>query len=177
MQSKRCPLLCGIRCVSIRPLNAPLLRLIFWSLNPERLQGESNVGPNDHVNDTHGPENGAEYYRCALPAMVRAWRSRLPKQPVGTGASGTNGSLPFFIVELAAYCNQNDESTFMVFCDSNTTTLAAADYHLPEMRIAQAAVLANDSAAYLASAMDLGALHPLPYASIHPTNKQALAQR
>eukprot|EP01043_Picozoa_sp_COSAG02_P004904 COSAG02_NODE_130_length_34758_cov_80.817767_24_plen_130_part_00 len=129
------------------------------------------------MNDTHGPENGADYYRCALPTMVRAWRDRLPKQPVGFGASGANKALPFFIVELAAYCNQNDESTFMVFCDSNTTTLTAEDYHLPEMRIAQAAILAKDSAAYLASAMDLGALHPLPYASIHPTNKQGLAQR
>ena len=145
-------------------------------MNAENEQGESNVGPNDHVNDTHGPENGADYYRCALPSMVRAWRERLPKQPVGIGASGNRG-LPFFIVELAAYCNQNDESTFMVFCDSNTTTLTAEDYHLPEMRIAQAAVLAKDSASYLSSAMDLGALHPLPYASIHPTNKKGLAQR
>ena len=59
----------------------------------------------------------------------------------------------------------------------NTSTLTAEDYHLPEMRIAQAAVLANDSAAYLASAMDLGSLHPLPYASIHPTDKQGLAER
>jgi hypothetical protein len=104
--------------------------------------------------------------------MVRAWRERLPQQPIGSGSS-----LPFFVVELAAYCNQNDESTFMVFCDSNTSTLTAEDYHLPEMRVAQAAVLANDSAAYLASAMDLGSLHPLPYASIHPTDKQGLAER
>ena len=108
--------------------------------------------------------------------MIRAWRERLPTQPVGT-RTGTKGNLPFFVVELAAYCNQNDEGTFMVFCDSNTTTLAGEDYHLPEMRVAQASVLRKDSAAYLASAMDLGALHPLPYASIHPTNKQALAQR
>ena len=93
------------------------------------------------MNDTHGPENGADYYRCALPAMVRAWRERLPKQPIGIGASGgTPGSLPFFIVELAAYCNQNDESKVMVFCDSKTTTLSAEDYHLPEMRVAQSAV-------------------------------------
>ena len=138
------------------------------------IQGESNVGPNDHVNDTHGPENGADYYRCALPAMIHAWRERLPTQPIGIRKKG---NLPFFVVELAAYCNQDDESTFMVFCDSNTTTLAAEDYHLPEMRMAQAAVLGKDTAAYVTSAMDLGALHPLPYASIHPTNKQELAQR
>lgn len=30
---------------------------------------------------------------------------------------------------------------------------------------------------YLSSAMDLGSLHPLPYESIHPTNKAELARR
>ena len=44
------------------------------------------------------------------------------------------------------------------------------------MRIGQAAVL-NVPNAYLGSAMDLGSLHPLPYESIHPTNKQEVARR
>lgn len=92
-------------------------------------QGESNVGPRDHVNDTHGPENGADYYACALPAMVKEWRHRLAAPAAalvlgGTGVAGSKSSLlPFFIVELAAYCNEQDEQTFRTFCDANTSKL------------------------------------------------------
>jgi hypothetical protein len=49
-------------------------------------------------------------------------------------------------------------------------------YHLPDLRLAQAAALSEPNT-FLSSAMDLGSLHPLPYASIHPTNKQELACR
>lgn len=84
--------------------------------------------------------------------------------------------LPFFVVELAAYCNEHDESTFRTFCDANTSALSAPDFHLPDMRVAQAAALALPNT-YLVSAMDLGSLHPLPYESIHPTNKLEVARR
>lgn len=150
-------------------------------------QGESNVGPNSHVEidgspDPHGPENGASYYACALPAMVNEWRNRLPSRSYyrpgcNSSSPDCNSTLPFFVVELAAYCNEQDESTFRTFCDANHSKLTAADYHLPEMRLAQAAVLDGDAHAYLGSAMDLGSLHPLPYESIHPTNKQEVARR
>ena len=38
---------------------------------------------------------GSAYYGCALSAMLRDWRVAL-RQP----------SLPFLVVELAAYCNE-----------------------------------------------------------------------
>jgi sialate O-acetylesterase len=116
--------------------------------------------------------NGADYYGCALPAMVREWRRRLP----GGDDLVTDTSLPFVIVELAAYCNEQDENTFRTFCDANTSRLTAPDFHLPELRLAQARVLEVPHA-FLESAMDLGSLHPLPYESIHPTNKQEVARR
>lgn len=111
---------------------------------------------------------GATYYACALPTMVSDWRHGFP-QTAPT-------PLPFFVVELAAYCNEQDESTFRTFCDSNVSSLTAPDFHLPAMRIAQAASLAVTET-YLVSAMDLGSLHPLPYESIHPTNKLEVARR
>ena len=105
-------------------------------------QGESNVG-------AQGPLDGALYYACALPAMIHDWRGSM-----------LNTQTPFFVVELAAYCNEHDESTFRTFCDSNTTTLTAPDYHLPALRVAQAAAL-HLPHVYMGSAMDLGSLYVL----------------
>lgn len=51
------------------------------------------------------------------------------------------GPVPFFVVELAAYCNEQDETTFRTFCDANTSKRTAPDYHLPAMRLAQQAAL------------------------------------
>ena len=124
-------------------------------------QGESNVG-------AATPWDGAAYYTCALPAMIKDWRS--------TVNPTVYSKTPFFVVELAAYCNNHDESTFMTFCDANTTQLTSRDIHLPALRVAQSAALTLPNV-YIESAMDLGSLHPLPYASIHPTNKQEVARR
>ena len=141
-------------------------------------QGESNVGAPE-------PMEGAPYYACALPELVRAWRARLPTAPAKTldlllattqSRLALNDPLPFFVVELAAYCNEQDEQTFRTFCDSNTSRLTVPDIHLPALRIAQQAALIQPNV-YLVSAMDLGSLHPLPYESIHPVNKQEIARR
>lgn len=80
------------------------------------------------------------------------------------------------MVELAAYCNEEDEKTFRTFCDANSSKLTSPDYHLPEMRLAQQSALALPNV-FIAAAMDLGSLHPLPYESIHPVNKQEIARR
>jgi hypothetical protein len=150
-------------------------------------QGESNVGATAAM-------EGAEYYGCALPELVRDWRASLPQMPpapaLGRSTAGTVGTasavggtgtgraveVPFFVVELSAYCNEHDQQTFRTFCDANTSALTAPDMHLPAMRIAQAAVLVEPDT-YMESAMDLGSLHPLPYESIHPTNKAEIARR
>jgi hypothetical protein len=179
----------------------PLLRARLAFAGVVWYQGESNVGP-------AAPMDGADYYRCALPAMVRDWRTLLPrvgkeeekeKEKRGPAAAATADAAttaaaaattataaaappppppppPFFVVELSAYCNEHDESTFRTFCDANTSALATPDLHLPALRVAQAAVL-SEPGVYLSSAMDLGSLHPLPYESIHPTRKAELARR
>ena len=166
----------------------PLLRAQLAFAGVVWYQGESNVGP-------AAPMDGAAYYRCALPAMVRDWRALLPrvgkeekkeKQKRGPAAATTATAAaappppppppPFFVVELSAYCNEHDESTFRTFCDAKTSALAAPDLHLPALRVAQAAAL-GEPGVYLSSAMDLGSLHPLPYESIHPTRKAELARR
>ena len=113
-------------------------------------QGESNVG-------AAAPMDGADYYGCALPTMVDDWRASFPQPTPATGGR----RVPFFVVELAAYCNEHDEGTFRTFCDANTSALTSPDYHLPAMRIAQAKALSLPGT-YLDSAMDLGSLHPLP---------------
>ena len=138
-------------------------------------QGESNVGAPQSM-------DGAAYYQCALPAMIKGWRAAsasallaytpasastplsasVPASVPALPAQQSSSPQPFFVVELAAYCNEHDEATFRTFCDSNTTTLTGRDYHLPAMRVAQAAALAVPNV-YMSSAMDLGSLHPLPY--------------
>ena len=162
-------------------------------------QGESNVG-------AAATMEGAAYYACALPALVDDWRAALaaptptttmrrrrrrrrtpPPPPTGGwGAPAPSPPpppplvavplIPFYAVELAAYCNEHDESTFRTFCDANTSALTTPDMHLPAMRLAQAAVLKRSNT-FIVSAMDLGSLHPLPYESIHPVDKQTIARR
>lgn len=59
--------------------------------------------------------------------MISAWRKALSLP-----------DLPFLVVELSAYCNEHDQSTYHTWCDQNTTALNSTDYHLPAMRMAQA---------------------------------------
>eukprot|EP01052_Picozoa_sp_SAG31_P011693 SAG31_NODE_668_length_12945_cov_15.915849_3_plen_423_part_00 len=127
-------------------------------------QGESDVGP------PGGWGNGlsfygSAYYGCALSAMVQDWRVAL-KQP----------SLPFLLVELAAYCNEHGASTFKTWCDQPTSFLNKTDENLPAMRLAQAKVAQNLPGVFLVSAADLGSVHPA-MGSIHPARKVELGAR
>jgi hypothetical protein len=110
-------------------------------------QGESNVGAD-------GPWTGADYYKCAMPAMLQDVRKTLglPK-------------LPITVVELAAYCNERDFATYHTWCDQTKSILDSTDYHLPALRIAQASAeqLADVS---VVSAMDLGSIHA-PHGAKH----------
>jgi hypothetical protein len=80
--------------------------------------------------------------------------------------------LPVVVVELAAYCNEDDQQTYPTWCDTNSTKLESPDFHLPAMRVAQAAAL-KVPGAYLESAMDLGSIHPAndDRYSVHPLDK------
>jgi hypothetical protein len=121
-------------------------------------EGESNVGANGI------PFTGAEYYSCALPAMLRDLRKvmELPK-------------LPIMAVELAAYCNDHDFSTYHTWCDEPKSVLTSTEYHLPALRLAQAS--AEDlSDVYMIANLDLGSLHA-PHGSIHSVPKDKLGAR
>lgn len=120
------------------------------------MHGASDTGP---IADDQGPE----YYSCALPAMINAWRDALRQM------------LPFLVVELPAYCNEMDSRTFKTWCDQNTSQLKAVDYHLPLMRIAQTAAEQLSSVS-IVTAMDFGSLHPLQ-GSIHSDRKEDLGRR
>lgn len=132
----------------INPLIGLHFSAVVW------YQGESNVG-------TASPYQGAEYYQCALPAMIANWKN--------------NFAVPFHIVELSAYCNEHDAGTFLVWCDETKSILKAVDYHLPALRLAQAAAEMLPGV-WITSAMDLGTLHPLK-GSIHPAAKEPLGVR
>jgi sialate O-acetylesterase len=119
-------------------------------------QGESNTGAD-------GPFVGPKYYSCALPALINDWRKKLALP-----------GLPFFVVELSAYCNSDDQRTFKTWCDLKPK-LTEPDYHLPSMRMAQSAA-ATIPGVYLTAAMDLGSLHPLQ-GSIHSARKVELGVR
>lgn len=61
--------------------------------------------------------------------MLQDWRRKF-KRP----------QLPFLLVELAAYCNEHGASTYLSWCDQNTSAINATDYpsvDLPTMRQAQ----------------------------------------
>ena len=89
-------------------------------------QGESNTAAD-------GNFVGPKYYSCALPALISDWRGKLNLP-----------SLPFFVVELSAYCNERDTGTYKTWCDL-PAKIKTVDYHLPSMRLAQSAAekLAN----------------------------------
>jgi hypothetical protein len=113
-------------------------------------QGESNTAAD-------GAYVGPKYYSCALRALINDFRAKLAAP-----------DLPFFAVELSAHCNSDDTRTYLTWCDLQPA-LTKPDYHLPSMRMAQTTA-ANISGVYIASAMDLGSLHPLD-GSIHSAKK------
>ena len=122
-------------------------------------QGESDTGPD------HGLA-GPKYYGCALGEMIKDWRLKFGIP-----------SLPFLVVELSAYCNEDNEKTFHTWCDQQSTHLTAPDPWLPAMRLAQqAGVTAAGANTVMVSAMDLGSLHPLA-GSIHSDKKVELGRR
>ena len=122
-------------------------------------QGESNTGPDVGL-------AGPKYYGCALGEMIKDWRLKFGIP-----------SLPFFVVELSAYCNEDNEKTCHTWCDQQTTHLTAPDPWPPAMRLAQqAGVAAAGANTVMVSAMDLGSLQPLA-GSIHSDKKVELGRR
>ena len=96
--------------------------------------------------------NNTAYYACAFPRFVEDWRGEFGKAP-------TEGFFSFQL--LPAYVN--DSGRFNPFS-------------LPYERAAQLQGLAAGGPIHVANTIDLGdAL--APYGSVHPRNKQAVAQR
>ena len=57
-------------------------------------QGEANVGPDEHTNPSWGTgPTGPKLYSCTLPNLIRDWKAKFH-----------DDKLPFFVVELGAYC-------------------------------------------------------------------------
>ena len=122
-------------------------------------QSESNTGPDV------GPA-GPKHCGCALGEMIKDWRLKFGIP-----------SLPFFVVELSACCNEDNEKTCHTWCDQQTTHLTAPDPWPPAMRLAQqAGVAAAGANTVMVSAMDLGSLQPLA-GSIHSDKKVELGRR
>jgi len=134
----------------VQPLAGLQFKAAIW------MHGASDTGP-------PADDQGPEYYSCALPTMINAWRDALGQ------------ALPFLVVELPAYCNEMDSLTFKTWCDQNTSRLSTVDYHLPQMRVAQTAV-EKLSSVFMVTAMDFGSLHPLQ-GSIHSDRKEELGRR
>jgi len=133
----------------------PLMRLRFSAI--VWMHGASDTGKVDAY-------LGPNYYACALPAMIRDWRLKFAQ-----------GELPFVVVELPAYCNERDWATFHTFCDQPQSILSSREYHLPAMRIAQAAAERLPEV-YMVTTMDLGSMHPMG-GSIHSDRKEELGKR
>lgn len=130
-------------------------------------QGESDVGsPDSPAYPPHPGKSwfGAPYYGCALSAMIHDWRIKFRKP-----------ELPFLLVELAAYCNEHGASTFLSWCDQNTSAINATDIDLPTMRLAQQHAEALPFV-FVETAADLGSIHPLK-GSIHPAAKPELGEQ
>ena len=83
--------------------------------------------------------------------------------------------LPIMAVELAAYCNDHDFSTYHTWCDEPKSVLNGTDYHLPALRLAQASA-EELSDVYMIANLDLGSLHA-PHGSIHSVPKDKLGAR
>lgn len=133
----------------------PLMRLRFSAI--VWMHGASDTGKIDAY-------LGPNYYACALPAMIRDWRLKFAQ-----------GDLPFVVVELPAYCNERDWATFHTFCDQPQSILSDREYHLPAMRMAQAAAEKLPEV-YMVTTMDLGSMHPMG-GSIHSDRKEELGKR
>jgi len=133
----------------------PLMRLRFSAI--VWMHGASDTGKVDAY-------LGPNYYACALPAMILDWRVKFEQ-----------GNLPFVVVELPAYCNERDWATFHTFCDQPQSILSDREYHLPAMRIAQAAAEKLPQV-YMVTTMDLGSMHPMG-GSIHSDRKEELGKR
>ncbi len=105
-------------------------------------QSESNI-------DTIGAGFGGAYYACQLPRTITSWR-RILQSP----------SLPFFIVQLAAYTSKSG-------VDKNI---------LPDMRAGQVVGAGAVPATYVSTAMDCG--DPFsPWTDIHPRLKEPVGRR
>ena len=46
-------------------------------------------------------------------------------------------TLPVFVVELSAFCNEYDDHTFLTHCDQAKSRLTAPNDHLPALRLSQ----------------------------------------
>ena len=85
--------------------------------------------------------------------------------------------LPVMAVELSAYCNEHDSSTYLTWCDQTKSALGnTTDAFLPAMRLAQAAAEHSLDGVRVVSAQDLGSIHPCE-GSIHSDKKAALGDR
>jgi hypothetical protein len=109
--------------------------------------------------ETHVIMHQAEYFACALPALMRDWRAGFMGRAAGAGAAA-QPPLPWFgVVQLAPWIAE-----------------AADAGQLPLVRAAQVAAAASEPKATLACGTDAG--DPLsPYGSIHPRRKRILGQR